>query len=92
MSVGAQPSDRVAWLFGKIGLLPPPPPKSCDPERYKVPRKVYKMRQEEKYKKIAEEFPERMSARAAVKAKNEEKRKKKIEAEKALKLAKRGIN
>lgn len=25
LSCGAQPSDRVGWLFGKIGLLPPPP-------------------------------------------------------------------
>mmetsp|Transcript_31751 Transcript_31751/g.43319 ORF Transcript_31751/g.43319 Transcript_31751/m.43319 type:complete len:105 (+) Transcript_31751:34-348(+) len=25
ISCGAQPSDRVAWLFGKIGLLPPAP-------------------------------------------------------------------
>lgn len=22
---GAQPSDRVAWLFGKLGVLPPAP-------------------------------------------------------------------
>ena len=25
LSVGAQPSDRVAWLLGKVGVLPPPP-------------------------------------------------------------------
>ena len=25
LSVGAQPSDRVAWLFGKVGLMPPLP-------------------------------------------------------------------
>jgi small subunit ribosomal protein S16 len=25
LSVGAQPSDRVAWLMGKVGLLPPAP-------------------------------------------------------------------
>jgi small subunit ribosomal protein S16 len=25
LSVGAQPSDRVAWLFGQIGLLPSAP-------------------------------------------------------------------
>ena len=25
LSVGAQPSDRVAWLLGKFGILPPPP-------------------------------------------------------------------
>ena len=27
LSVGAQPSDRVAWLLGKFGILPPPPSK-----------------------------------------------------------------
>jgi len=25
ISVGAQPSDRVAWILGKFGVLPPPP-------------------------------------------------------------------
>ena len=25
IAVGAQPSDRVAWLLGKFGILPPPP-------------------------------------------------------------------
>lgn len=25
VSVGAQPSDRVAWILGKFGILPPPP-------------------------------------------------------------------
>jgi len=25
LSVGAQPSDRVAWLLGKVGLVPPRP-------------------------------------------------------------------
>ena len=25
LSVGAQPSDRMAWILGKFGLLPPPP-------------------------------------------------------------------
>ena len=27
ISVGAQPSDRVAWILGKFGVLPPAPPK-----------------------------------------------------------------
>jgi small subunit ribosomal protein S16 len=27
LSVGAQPSDRVAWILGKFGILPPPPRK-----------------------------------------------------------------
>jgi small subunit ribosomal protein S16 len=25
LSVGAQPSDRVAWILGKFGILPPAP-------------------------------------------------------------------
>jgi len=25
LSVGAQPSDRVAWILGKFGILPPKP-------------------------------------------------------------------
>lgn len=25
LGVGAQPSDRVAWILGKFGILPPPP-------------------------------------------------------------------
>ena len=28
ISVGAQPSDRVAWILGKFGILPPPPPRN----------------------------------------------------------------
>ena len=27
LSVGAQPSDRVSWILGKFGILPPPPKK-----------------------------------------------------------------
>jgi small subunit ribosomal protein S16 len=27
LSVGAQPTDRVAWILGKFGILPPPPPR-----------------------------------------------------------------
>jgi len=27
LSVGAQPSDRAAWILGKFGVLPPLPPK-----------------------------------------------------------------
>jgi small subunit ribosomal protein S16 len=37
ISVGAQPSDRVQWILGKFGLLPPPPPK-YSPERM-IPKK-----------------------------------------------------
>jgi len=27
LSCGAQPSDRVGWILGKFGVLPPPPPR-----------------------------------------------------------------
>ena len=91
VSVGAQPSSRVAWLFGKIGILPPPPPRSCDPERYKVPKKVFQKLREEKFAQIAKDFPERMAARAAVKARVAERRKAKILEEKSKKV-KKGIN
>ena len=40
MTCGAQPSDRVAWLFGKIGLLPPSPPRIS--EFPGVPRSLVK--------------------------------------------------
>ena len=40
LSVGAQPSDRVAWILGKFGVLPPPPP------RYSVEKMVPKKDQE----------------------------------------------
>lgn len=83
--MGAQPSSRVAWLFGKIGILPPPPQKPCDPERFQVPKKVYEKRKQEYYAELAAKFPERMAARAAVKAKYEAKKKAKIEAERAEK-------
>mmetsp|Transcript_14066 Transcript_14066/g.30552 ORF Transcript_14066/g.30552 Transcript_14066/m.30552 type:complete len:106 (-) Transcript_14066:47-364(-) len=41
LSVGAQPSDRVAWILGKFGVLPPPPP------RYSIERMVPKKDREE---------------------------------------------
>ena len=37
LSVGAQPSDRVAWILGKFGILPPPP-RRYNPQKA-VPRK-----------------------------------------------------
>lgn len=37
LAVGAQPSDRVAWILGKFGILPPPPqffsPKKMVPKK-----------------------------------------------------------
>ncbi len=85
VSVGAQTSTRVAWLFGKIGILPPPPQQQCDPERFQVPKKVYEKRKQDEYAALLAKFPERFAARAAVKAKYEAKRKEKIEAERAEK-------
>ena len=37
LSVGAQPSDRVAWILGKFGVLPPKPVR-YNPQKM-VPRK-----------------------------------------------------
>mmetsp|Transcript_25654 Transcript_25654/g.31023 ORF Transcript_25654/g.31023 Transcript_25654/m.31023 type:complete len:105 (-) Transcript_25654:384-698(-) len=27
IGVGGQPTDRVSWILGKFGILPPPPPR-----------------------------------------------------------------
>lgn len=35
LSVGAQPSDRVAWVLGKFGILPPPPTR-FNPQKLKT--------------------------------------------------------
>lgn len=40
LSVGAQPSDRVAWVLGKFGILPPTPRK-YSPETM-IPKKERK--------------------------------------------------
>lgn len=40
LSVGAQPSDRVAWILGKFGVLPPPP-RRYSPQKM-VPKKDQK--------------------------------------------------
>lgn len=40
LSVGAQPSDRVAWILGKFGVLPPKP-RGFNPTKM-VPRKERK--------------------------------------------------
>lgn len=40
ISVGAQPSDRVAWILGKFGILPPPP------QRFSVQRMIPKKNRE----------------------------------------------
>jgi small subunit ribosomal protein S16 len=52
LTVGAQPSERVAWLFGKIGLLPPLPPRVS---KYPgVPRSIVQaMEKAEKDAKLA---------------------------------------
>ncbi|KAL7580164.1 hypothetical protein ACA910_012917 [Epithemia clementina (nom. ined.)] len=42
ISVGAQPSDRVAWILGKFGILPPPP------KRYNPFRAIPKDEREKK--------------------------------------------
>jgi small subunit ribosomal protein S16 len=40
ISVGAQPSTRVAWILGKFGILPPPP-RRFNPTQM-IPRKERK--------------------------------------------------
>ena len=40
LSVGAQPSDRVAWVLGKFGILPPTP-RRYNPEKM-IPKKERK--------------------------------------------------
>jgi len=37
ISVGAQPTDRVGWILGKFGILPPPPPR-YNPQKM-IPKK-----------------------------------------------------
>mmetsp|Transcript_19704 Transcript_19704/g.19804 ORF Transcript_19704/g.19804 Transcript_19704/m.19804 type:complete len:106 (+) Transcript_19704:97-414(+) len=38
ISVGAQPSDRVSWLFGRLGVLPPKPMKQST--KYIIPKNL----------------------------------------------------
>jgi small subunit ribosomal protein S16 len=40
ISVGVQPSDRVAWILGKFGILPPPP-RRFSPQKM-IPKKEKK--------------------------------------------------
>ena len=42
ISVGAQPSDRVAWILGKFGILPPPP------QRFSLQKMIPKKDREKK--------------------------------------------
>jgi ribosomal protein S16 len=68
VSVGAQPSDRVRWLFGKLGVLPPAPVRVSDPTTFKIPRKIVK----EQKKAAADKRAERAKV---TKQKIEEKKK-----------------
>ena len=40
VSCGAQPSDRVAWLFGRLGILPTPPIRNGT--KYLIPKSIQK--------------------------------------------------
>lgn len=44
ISVGAQPSDRVAWILGKFGILPPPP-RRFSPDKM-IPKKDRKKKED----------------------------------------------
>ena len=37
LSVGARPTDRVGWILGKFGILPPPPPRFSP--QHMIPKK-----------------------------------------------------
>lgn len=84
MSVGAQPSYRVAWLFGKAGLLPPPPPRPINPDTYKIPKDILRKRKEEEKvardAKIAAHKVAQKAAADARKAAKDERNKAKSEA------------
>jgi hypothetical protein len=45
---GAQPTERVAWLFGKVGILPPKPVPPIDPETYRIPKSIIRDRKKKK--------------------------------------------
>jgi small subunit ribosomal protein S16 len=38
-TTGAQPSDRVAWILGKFGILPPKP-RQYNPQKSKAKKEV----------------------------------------------------
>ena len=37
---GAQPSDRVAWLLAKVGVLPEPPQRES--KKFEIPKSIQK--------------------------------------------------
>ena len=59
ISVGAQPSDRVSWLLGKVGVIPPPPIRQSANQG--IPKAVVKAN------KLAAEAAKKEAAAAAVK-------------------------
>ena len=61
LSVGAQPSDRVGWLFGKFGLLPELP------NRESQITNINKARRKEMEKEEEERKKEQVKTRAAEK-------------------------
>ncbi len=94
---GAQPSERVKWLFGKVGILPPAPVRIGNPEAYKVPRSVFreKMKKQkeekaEKWKVIMKKVEERRTAKKALQKERYEK-KKQIRIAKEITLRQSGV-
>lgn len=90
---GAQPSDRVAWLFGKVGILPPKPVPLPNPETFRVPKAVVrenkKKRKEEaaaRTKVLHQKVEERRKKAQAIRDERKEKRKQ-ITVAKELKAA-----
>jgi ribosomal protein S16 len=74
VSVGAQPSERVRWLFGKMGVLPPAPIRQSNPAAFGIPKAVFK---------------EQTKAKEDLRAEHAKKAKKLLEDRKKAKLARR---
>lgn len=90
---GAQPTDRVAWLLGKVGILPPKPVPLINPETYQVPKSVLRERKKKKKedaaaatKVLLQKIKDRREAAQAIRDARREKRKQ-IKIAKELRMA-----
>ena len=79
---GAQPTDRVAWLFGKVGILPPKPVPLPNPETFRVPKAVLRERKKKAKegaaaatKHMEQKVKERRDKAQAIRDERKEKRK-----------------
>ena len=68
MTVGAQPSDRVAWLLGRLRILPPPPVRQQ--KESAIPKIIRReMKAKEASKPQETKAPAKPAAKAAAKSK-----------------------